>query len=139
MRKKRPAGHGRIPHGMGRIIVLVTIAALLLFSGKAYAETRLYHLRVTLRSGERYETISSSDPMNYCHLNGGSVHRVPGRYLFYSPRMKVKALRTWIEPGPDLAGRWRDVLRANNLLASRNHKKLQGVGPLALEDMMTPE
>ena len=139
MKKKRPAGGLRISRGIGRMLVL---AAMLMFpplTGRAYAETRLYHLRVTLRSGERYETISSSDPINYCHLNGGSVHRVPGRYLFYSPRMKVKTLRTWIEPGPDLAGRWRDVLRANNLLASRNHRRLPRVGPLALEDMMMPE
>ncbi len=120
-------------------LLIAAILALTLLSGNAYAETRLYHLRVTLRNGERYETISSLDPINYCHVNGGSVARVRDRYLIYSPQMKVKALRAWVEPGPSLAGRWRDVLRANKMLASRNHRKLPKVEPLGIYDMMTPE
>ncbi len=124
---------------MKALFLIAAILALMLLSGKAYAETRLYHLRVTLPSGERYETISSFDPINYCHTNGGVTARIRDRYLVYSPQMKVKALRTWIESGPNLAGRWRDVLRTNNMLASRNHKKLPKAEAPGVYGMMTPE
>ena len=119
--------------------LVASILALTLLSGKAYAETRLYHLRVTLPNGERYETISSFDPINYCHANGGVTARIRNIYLVYSPQMKVKALRTWIEPGPNLARRWLDILRTNGMLASRNHKKLPKAEPPGIYGMMTPE
>ena len=119
--------------------ILFAILLLVIFSSQALAETRLYHLRVTLRSGKRYETISSFDPINYCHLNGGSVSYTRGRFIIYSPQMKVRVLRTWIEPEADLAGRWRDVLRANNMLAFKNHKMLPRTKPLTLENLNTPE
>ena len=118
--------------------ILVAVLLLAIFSSQALAETRLYHLRVTLRSGKRYETISSFDPINYCHLNGGSVSYIPDRFIIYSPQMKVRVLRTWIEPGTDLAGRWRDVLRANNMLAFKNHKLLRRIEPLTFENLKTP-
>jgi hypothetical protein len=119
--------------------IILAVLLLAVSPDRAVAETRLYHLRVTLRSGERYETISSYDPVNYCHLNGGSVWYTRGRFIIYSPQMKVKVLRTWIEPGPDLAGDWRNVLRSNNMLAFRNHKRLPRTEPLTFEDLTRPE
>jgi hypothetical protein len=53
--------------------------------------------------------------------------------------MKVKVLRTWIEWEADLSGRWRDILRANNMLAFKNHKMLRRTGPQTFKDLMTPE
>lgn len=121
----------------------MVLAAVLLLSaclaGEARADSRLYHLRVTLRSGERYETISTFDPINYCHVNGGSVIYLRDYSVIYSREMKVKVLRTWIDPAPDLAGRWRDVLRANRMLAHKNHRPLARVKPPAPEAMMIPE
>ena len=117
-------------------------AALILLawpSPEALAEARIHHLRVTLRSGLRYETISTFDPINYCHANGGSVVYMRDYSLIYSPEMKVKVLRSWIDSAPNLAGRWRDVLRANNMLAAHNHKRLARVEPLSPADMRTPE
>jgi len=118
------------------------VAALLLLawpSAEASAEARIYHLRVTLRSGLRYETISTYDPINYCHANGGSTVYMRDHFLIYSPEMKVKVLRSWIDPAPNLSERWRDVLRANKMLATRNHKRLARVEPLSPADMRTPE
>jgi hypothetical protein len=59
--------------------------------------------------------------------------------LIYSPEMKVKVLRTWIERTDDLAVHWRDLLRSNNMLFNHNHKTLPRVQPLTLADMQRPE
>ncbi|GAB4350616.1 MAG: hypothetical protein Kow0099_34280 [Candidatus Abyssubacteria bacterium] len=117
------------------------LALLLAFasSGDAAAEMRIYHLRVTLRSGERFETISTCDPINYCHNNGGSVIYLRDYSLMYSPQMKVKVLRTWIDKSGDLAARWREILRLNGMLAYNNHKPLPRVEPLSLSEMQQPE
>ena len=123
-----------------RSATLLTIFFLLAsVSGKAFAENRIYHLRVTLRSGKRYETISTFDPINYCHANGASVVYLRDYSLIYSREMKVKVLRTWIDPSDDLARRWRRLLRENNMLSSNNHKPLPDVQPLAPADMQRPE
>jgi hypothetical protein len=119
--------------------ILLAILLLVLFAGRAFAETRLYYLRVTLRSGIRYETISSFDPFNYCHMNGGSVMYTRDGSIIYSPQMKVRVVRTWIEREGDLPGRWREVLRANKMLSCNNHKKLARTHPLTFEELMTPE
>jgi len=118
--------------------LFAALLLLVVFSESAFAEIRLYHLRVTLRNGKRYETISSFDPINYCHANGGSVVYLKDYSLIFSPEMKVEALRTWIDYGADLAGRWKDVLRANRMLRHGNHKALPKVDPLTLEDMISP-
>ena len=120
---------------------LFLVAALVMhmfYPMEALAENRLYHLRVTLRSGERFETISASDPINYCHANGGSVVYLRDYSLIYSAEMKVKVLSTWIDTSEDLAGRWPEVLRARNMLSNRNHKPLPRVEPLTLSDMRHP-
>lgn len=140
MRKDMVSIRHRMPaslHGLAGVAVVLLLFACL--SAEATAEVRIYHLRVTLRSGERYETISTFDPINYCHANGGSVVYMRDYSLIYSREMKVKVLRTWIDPAPNLAARWRDVLRANNMLAAGNHKRLARVGPLAPADMQVPE
>lgn len=108
-------------------------------AGDAYAETRIYHLRVTLRSGRRYETLSTFDPINYCHANGASVVWLRDLSLIYSAEMKVKILRTWIDPRPNLAAHWRGILRTNNMLSNNNHKPLPRLEPLSLADMHRPE
>ncbi len=117
------------------------LAIFLLFatSADALAETRIYHLRVTLRNGERYETISTFDPFNYCHNNGGSVIYLRDYSLILSVQMKVKVLRTWIDTRGDLAVRWGEILRLNGMLANNNHKQLPKVEPLSLSEMQQPE
>lgn len=120
-------------------VLLTAFFLMTFFSEDVSAETRIYHLRVTLRSGERYETISTFDPINYCHANGGSVVRLRDFSLIYSAEMKVKILRTWIDPRPNLVGHWREILRANNMLSNKNHETLPRVGPLSLADMQQPE
>ncbi len=117
----------------------IALFLVVYFSGDVCAETRIYHLRVTLRSGQRYETLSTFDPINYCHENGGSVVRLRDLSLIYSAEMKVKILRTWIDPRPNIAVHWREILRANNMLSNKNHKALPRVGPLSLADMQRPE
>lgn len=112
---------------------------LILFCNEAAAEVRLYHLKVTLRNGKRYETISAFDPVNYCHANGGSVVYKRDYSLVFSPEMKIKILRTWVDPMPDLAGRWREILRADGMLRFKNHKALPKIEPLTVGDMMRPE
>ena len=109
------------------------------FSSEVSAETRLYHLRITLRSGERYETISTYDPINYCRINGGSVVYYRDYSLIFSPEMKVKVLRTWIETGENLRERFNDVLQAHRMLADANHKSLPRVNPLTWRDIRQPE
>jgi hypothetical protein len=118
---------------------LAVVLLLSLISGEAFAETRLYRLRVTLRNGERYETISAFDPVNYCHVNGGSTIRLRDRSLIFSPQMKVRILRTWIDPHRDLAGRWLEILEANNMPVEGNRKVLPRIEPLTFEDMMSPD
>lgn len=120
-------------------LLLTGFFLIALFSGDVSAETRIYHLRITLRSGERYETISTFDPINYCHANGGSVVRLRDVSLIYSAEMKVKILRTWIDSRTNLVEHWREILRADNMLANKNHKTLPRVGPLSLADMQRPE
>ncbi|RJP64297.1 MAG: hypothetical protein C4532_19575 [Candidatus Abyssobacteria bacterium SURF_17] len=119
--------------------LLLALVVMMLTPDNARAETRLYHLRVTLRSGERYETISASDPISYCHTHGGSVVWLRDYSLIYSAEMRVLVLRTWMEPGGGLAARWQNILRANGMLANNNHKKLPRVRPLSLADMIRPE
>ena len=133
---KRPCRPATIT---GPVILLASLLLLVSFAGEAFAEIRIYHLRVTLRSGERYETISTSDPINYCHANGGSVVYLRDYSLIYSREMKVKVLRTWIDPGDDLARRWLQVLRVNNMLSNNNHKPLPRLQRLTLADMQRPE
>ncbi|UCD56839.1 MAG: hypothetical protein JSV16_13595 [Candidatus Hydrogenedentota bacterium] len=128
-----------MPASTGITGLVASFFLLAFLSSEASAENRLYHLRVTLRGGERYETISTFDPINYCHANGGSVVCVRDYSLIYSAEMKVRILRTWIDPDSDLAGRWREVLRANNMLSNNNHKPLPRVPPLTLRDMQRPE
>ena len=125
-----------LPRMAGLMAAFFLLACL---AEEVSAEARLYHLRVTLRSGKRYETISTFDPINYCHANGGTVVYLRDYFLIYSPEMKVKVLRTWIDPAPDLAGRWRKVLRASGMLAHNNHKTLPHVGRLGPEDLQRPE
>jgi hypothetical protein len=103
------------------------------------AETRLYHLRVTLRNGERYETISTYDPVNYCHLNGGSVIVFRDYSLIFSREMKVKILRTWVDPSENLGERYADILQTNGMLAGGNRKVLPRVRRLTLRDMQRIE
>lgn len=133
-------GRRRAP-APGRLAGLLLAAFFLpvFLPGNVSAETRIYHLRVTLRSGQRYETLSPFDPINYCHANGGSVVRLRDFSLIYSAEMKVKILRTWIDPRTDLAGHWRRILRENNMLSNNNHKALPRVEPLSLADMQRPE
>jgi hypothetical protein len=123
--------------------ILSLIGAVLLifslFSAEAAAETRLYHLRVTLRNGERYETISTHDPVNYCHLNGGSVIYLRDYSLIYSQEMKVKVMRTWLDAGGNQGARFADMLKANNMLANGNRRPLPRARPLKLRDMQLPE
>ena len=119
--------------------LLAGLVLVALLSTQAYAENRIYYLRVTLSSGERYETLSTFDPINYCSNNGGSVVWMRDYSLIYSPEMKVKVLRTWIERTDDLAGRWRNLLRDNNMLTNNNHKILPRLQPLSLADMQRPE
>jgi hypothetical protein len=104
-----------------------------------HAENRLYYLQVTLRNGERYQTISSADPFSYCSRNGGVVEYLRDGTLVFSPQMKVKILRTWIEPTDDLAACWKEILRVNGMLKNHNHKKLPRLQPLSLADMRRPE
>ena len=111
----------------------------LLFSAESVAESRVYYLRVTFRSGERYETLSTFDPINYCHTNGGSVRYSRDHLMIYSPEMKVKVMRTWIDPRDNIALHWRDILRRNNMLSNHNHKSLPRVQRLTLMDMQQPE
>lgn len=119
---------------------MVSIVVLpMLSSGDARAESRLYYLRVTLRSGERFETISASDPFSYCSRNGGAVTYLRNYSLIYSPHMKVKILRTWIEPTNELAANWSDILWANGMLKYKNHKTLPRLQPLSLAQMRQPE
>jgi len=118
---------------------LAVALLLVLVSGEAFAETRLYHLRVTLRNGERYETISAFDPINYCHANGGSTIRLRDHSLIFRPQMKIRILRTWIDPQRDLAGRWREILKANNMPEEGNRRSLPRIRPLTFEDMMRPD
>jgi hypothetical protein len=120
-------------------LVLTAFFLIAILSEDVSAESRIYHLRVTLRSGKRYETLSTFDPINYCHANGGSVVRLRDFSLIYSAEMKVKILRTWVDPRTDLVGHWRDILRANNMLSNNNYKALPRVGPLSLADMQRPE
>jgi len=89
-------------HALQGMVFFIIIFAI---DPPAHAEIRLYHLRVTLRSGERYETISAVDPFSYCSRSGGLVVYLRDYSLIYSPQMKVKILRTWTEPTGDLAGR----------------------------------
>lgn len=121
------------------ILFGVSFVLLSSFSADVSAECRLYHLRVTLRSGERYETISSYDPINYCHMNGGSVIYLRDYSLIFSPQMKVKVLRTWIDTSENLSEHFTEVLRANRMLANGNYKTLPRVRPLSLQDMLKPK
>lgn len=139
MRGVDSAMRGRTQISVGLALSAAALFLLVFHPSEASAENRLYHLRVTLRSGKRYETISMFDPVNYCRLNGGSVVYMRDYSLIYSPEIKVKVLRTWTDMRPDLAGRWRDVLRANNMLSNNNHKALARLEPLAISDMMRPE
>jgi len=129
----------RPPARMWHAVPLTVLLLLASLAGEASAEIRIYHLRVTLRSGERYETISACDPVNYCHANGGSVVCLRDYSLIYSREMKVKVLRTWIDRSEDLAGHWRQLLRENNMLSNNNHKPLPRVQPLTPADMQRPE
>ncbi len=139
MRGTNPEGQSRTAILSRLLIIGTSLFLLALASTEARAETRLYHLRVTLRSGERYETISTFDPINYCSANGGSVVYFRDYSLIYSAEMKVLVLRTWIDPVDNLAGHWREVLRRNGMLSSKNHKPLPRVQPLSLADMMRQE
>ncbi len=121
------------------LFVIMICGLFMVAPREGRAEARIYHLRVTLRSGERYETLSAFDPINYCHANGGSVVYQRDYSLIYSPAMKVKILRSWIDSRGNLADRWREVLRANDMLSNNNHKRLPRVPPLSLADMQTPE
>lgn len=109
-----------------RCCLLTAGLFIALIPREAMSETRLYHLRVTLRSGERYETISAFDPINYCHAHGGSVIWLRDYSLLYSPQMEVQVLSTWVDRGGDLAGRWPQILKAHALLSSNNHRVLPG-------------
>ena len=129
----------RMPVLKMRAALLTALAVLVSLEGVAYADARIYHLRVTLRSGKRYETISAFDPVNYCHANGGSVVYLRDYSVIYSREMKVKVLRTWIDRNDGLAGRWQQVLRANGMLSNNNHKTLPSVQPLGPADMQRPE
>jgi hypothetical protein len=120
-------------------LLIILVLVLSLSPGEASAETRLYHLRVTLRSGERYETISTHDPVNYCHGNGGSVIYMPDYSLIFSPEMKIKVMRTWMYTGGNLKDDFVSVLKNNRMLAVRNHRTLPRVEPLTLADMLRPE
>lgn len=124
---------------MALVSVVLAFFSIILIQGEAVAESRLYHLRVTLRSGERYETISAFDPINYCYANAGSVRYLRGYPLLYSTEMKVKILRTWMDRRDNLSGHWRDVLRENNMLSNHNRKPLPRVPRLTMEDMLRPE
>jgi hypothetical protein len=117
------------------ILVHVLMAAS---PASAHAENRLYYLQVTLRSGERYETISVADPFAYCSRNGGVVYYLRDYSLIYSPHMKIKILRTWIEPAQNLSRRWAEILKAYGLLDNHNHRALPRVPPLTLADMRRP-
>ena len=121
--------------------ILFSISFILFssFPADAVAECRLYHLRVTLRSGDRYETISSHDPVNYCHMHGGSVIYLRDYSLIFSPQMKVKLLRTWLATDENLGEHFADVLGAHGMLAHGNHKRLRRVRPLTMQDMLVPE
>jgi hypothetical protein len=117
------------------ILVEVFITA---WPAPAHAENRLYYLQVALRSGERYETISVADPFAYCSRNGGAVYYLRDCSLVYSPHMKVRILRSWIEPTQNLAGRWAKILKAHGMLHNHNHRALPRVPPLTLADMRRP-
>ncbi|MBI4830390.1 MAG: hypothetical protein HY801_02310 [Candidatus Lindowbacteria bacterium] len=121
------------------IVLAEAVCFTALVSRESYAENRLYHLRVTLRSGERYETISTLDPVNYCSVNGGSVVFLRDYSLIYSAEMKVKVLRTWLDRSNDLGANWRRMLEAHNMLSNHNHKPLPRVPPLTLAAMRRPE
>jgi hypothetical protein len=124
---------------MGLAAVVPVSLFIILLQGEAAAETRLYYLRVTLRSGERYETISAFDPINYCYANAGSVRYLRGYPLLYSAEMKVKVMRTWMNRRDNLTEHWSDVLRENNMLSNHNRKPLPRVPRLTMEDMLRPE
>jgi len=124
---------------MGLVSAVMVLFSIILLQGEAAAETRLYYLRVSLRSGERYETISAFDPINYCYANAGSVRYLRGYPLLYSAEMKVKVLRTWMDRRDNLTGHWRDVLRENNMLSNHNRKPLPRGPRLTMEDMLRPE
>jgi hypothetical protein len=123
----------RLPGGLAVLFLIV------LLSPRAYAENRIYHLRVTLRSGERYETLSTFDPINYCANHGGSAIWLRDYSLIYSPEMKVKVVRTWVDRSDDLPGHWRELLRDNNMLSNNNRKPLPRLQPLTMADMQRPE
>jgi hypothetical protein len=108
-------------------------------SSEAYAENRLYYLRVTLRSGERYETISALNPASYCSTNGGSVILFRDYSLIYSAEMKVKVLRTWVDRSENLSANWRKVLEAYSMFSNNNHKPLPRVLSLTPAEMRRPE
>ena len=117
----------------------MAVITLIFSSPPAHAENRLYYLQVTLRNGERYQTISSADPFSYCSRHEGVVEYLRDGSLVFSPQMKVRILRTWIEPTNDLAACWKEILRSNGMLANHNHKKLPRLQPLSLAEMCWPE
>ncbi|MBI5114933.1 hypothetical protein HZA56_00505 [Candidatus Poribacteria bacterium] len=123
----------------GALLLAEAICFLAFISGEACAENRLYYLRVTLRNGERYETISALNPANYCSVNGGSVIFFRDYSLIYSAEMKVKVLRTWVDRSDNLSANWRKVLAAYNMLSNNNHKPLPRVPPLTTAEMRRPE
>jgi hypothetical protein len=123
--------------GVAGILAAFLLVAVL--SPNVHAESRIYYLRVTLRNGERYETLSAFDPINYCASHGGSVMWLRDYSLIYSPEMKVKVLRTWTDHSDDLAGHWRELLRDNDMLSNNNHKPLPRLQPLTMADMQRPE
>lgn len=118
---------------------MIVVIFFLFSNPPAHAESRLYYLQVTLRNGERYQTISSADPFSYCSQYGGVVEYLRDGSLVFSPQMKVKILRTWIEPTNDLAARWKEILWASGMLENHNHKELPRLQPLSLAEMCRPE
>jgi hypothetical protein len=121
------------------MLLLFALGFILSSSPAAHAENRLYYLRVTLQSGERYETISACDPYSYCSRNGGVVKYLVDYSFIYSPHMKVKVLRSWIEPTNNLAAKWPDILRAYDMLNNHNQKALPRLQPLRPADLCRPE
>jgi hypothetical protein len=124
---------------VGVFLAVAFVALDLLMISPVGAESRLYHLQVTLRSGERYETISVTDPFSHCSRTGGEIIYQRDYSLVYSPQMRIKVVSSWIEPAGDLSAEWANILRARGMLQNHNHKALPQLQPLTMADMRRPE
>lgn len=91
----------------------------------AYAEHRLYILRVTPTGERPYDTLSALDPYTYASSIGASLQYSRDYRRVTSREADIRVIGTWIERREPLRRYWSTILRERGFYESQNHRPVK--------------